>query len=30
VATLSFSFDPVPACVGAAVRALVRLRNVPV
>jgi hypothetical protein len=28
VATLSFSFDPVPACVGAAIRALVRLRNV--
>jgi hypothetical protein len=30
VATLSFSFDPTPACIGAAVRALLRMRALPV
>jgi hypothetical protein len=30
VATLGWSFDPVPGCVGAAVRALSRIRGLPV
>jgi hypothetical protein len=29
VATLAFSFDPTPACIGAAVRALLRVRSLP-